>query len=90
MKSMEKLEVLREAGMDPKVAEAVVRIQEESSYITKDYLDAKLNEMSSEIRGEVRTLVAETRTQILLAVLGAAGLILGSIYFVLPRLIVAP
>jgi hypothetical protein len=47
MKSMEKLDILRTAGADPKLAEAIVKIQEESAYITKDYLDARLSELES-------------------------------------------
>jgi hypothetical protein len=72
MRSMEKLDVLRQAGADPKLAEAIVRTQEESDYVTKDYLDARLREL------EVRLMIV---------MFGSLGIILGSIYFVLPRLI---
>jgi hypothetical protein len=73
---MEKLDLLREAGASPKLAEAIVRTQEESEYLTKDYFDARLD-----------ARLREVENRLLLAVLGSLGLILGSIYFVLPRLI---
>lgn len=44
MKSMEKLSVLRDSGhFTQEQAEAIVRTQEESEYVTKEYLDGKLD-----------------------------------------------
>lgn len=62
MKSMEKLDILRTAGADPKLAEAIVKTQEESEYVTREYLDGKLNELL---------------LKLVLAMVGVAGLSLG-------------
>jgi hypothetical protein len=62
MKSMEKLDVLRAAGADPTLAEAIVKTQEESDYVTKEYLDGKLNDLL---------------LKLVLAMLAVAGIALG-------------
>lgn len=62
MRSMEKLDVLRTAGADPKLAEAIVKTQEESEYVTREYLDGRLNELL---------------LKLVLAMVGVAGLSLG-------------
>jgi hypothetical protein len=101
MKSMDKLDLLRTAAAsgDPEqLAEAIVRTQEASDYVSREYLDARLGQLSAEIRDELRTSIGDVRTELhkaigdarntmLLAMLGAVGVILGAIYFVVPRLV---
>jgi hypothetical protein len=65
---------LEEAGFEPKMAHAQAAAMEEfviSELVTKDYLDAKLSEVRSEIsalraelKGEIATLRADFRTEI--------------------------
>lgn len=49
MKSMEKLDILREAGVDAKQAEAIVRTQEAGEYVTRDYLDSRIAGLLNDI-----------------------------------------
>ena len=53
--------------------------------VTRDYLDARLAQVESRLEARIEGL----KTQLLLAMFGATALILGSIYFVLPRLVTA-
>ena len=72
MKSMEKLEVLRTAGIDPKQAEAIVKTQEDSAYVSKDYLDARLRELETNLLN-----------RLILAMLVITGVALGLAKFLL-------
>lgn len=54
---MEKLDILREAHVPPEQAEAIVRIYEASDYVTKDYLDARLEKAVTDLTWRVLGIV---------------------------------
>jgi hypothetical protein len=58
---------LEEAGFDPKMALAQAAAMEEfvvSELVTRDYLDARLSEVRSELKGEISALRAELKPDI--------------------------
>ena len=54
--------------------------------VTREYLDSRL----TVLRSDIETRIATLQRDLLIAMLTLSGLILGSIYFVLPRLVIAP
>jgi hypothetical protein len=57
---------LEEAGFDPKMALAQAAAMEfvVSELVTRDYLDARLSEVRSELKGEISALRAELKDDI--------------------------
>jgi hypothetical protein len=58
---------LEEAGFDPKMAHAQAAAMEEfvvSELVTRDYLDAKLSEARSELKGEISGLRGDLKGEI--------------------------
>lgn len=68
MKSMEKLDILREAGFESKVAEAIVRTQEAGDYVTKDYLVAVLDARIAGLLNDITWRLIGLATVIIIAV----------------------
>lgn len=70
------------AGFDDQQARAILDAMA-GDLVTREYLDARL----AVLKSELETRIATVHRDLLVAVLGATGVILGSIYFVLPRLV---
>jgi hypothetical protein len=78
MKSMEKLDILREAGVESKQAEAIIRTQEASEYVTKDYLDARLGVTESQFDARISRLLNDITWRLIglaIIVITAIGLL---------------
>lgn len=76
---------LKAAGFNEDQARAILDAMA-GDLVSRDYLDSRL----AVLKSDLETRIATVQRDLLLALLGATGLILGSMYFVLPRLVAAP